>query len=143
MIFQEEHIHQILSRVKTQTRRYSGKYQKNHLYSIQPGRGKPGILSGAIYILAKKKELRGELISRGDAKEEGSYEQKEYEVLYEILNPKWVERWAYSFVYVPREIIPKRWWKERNRVLYNPRIGEEFRVDVDQIIRMTGWRGFS
>ena len=108
MIFSvADHIKQIVSGDKTQTRRDSPKYQTGHTYAIQPGRGKPGDKRGCIIIthmwIEKAHNEKGEknFIHPLDAEVEGGYTSEEYEVLYERLHPLWETRYAYEFKFIP------------------------------------------
>jgi len=53
-----DHIQQIILGTKTQTRRPSDRYQVGKTYAIQPGRGKPAIPEGRIFITDKWMETR-------------------------------------------------------------------------------------
>lgn len=105
MIFSEaDHISQIIAGTKWQTRRSSLRYQVGKTYSIQPKRTAKGIQEGRIRIIEAHTELKGiNIISRSDALAEGKYTPREYEKLYEKLNPNWVSRWAYTFEFIPTE----------------------------------------
>ncbi|MHA2052710.1 MAG: hypothetical protein ACW99F_03835 [Candidatus Hodarchaeales archaeon] len=108
MIFSiEDHIEMIKSGQKTQTRRQSNFFKVNKTYSIQPGRGKPGIAEGRIRITNKKSESRLNKISLSDAWDEGMYMQLEFERLYNDLYPGWQLRYVYTFVYVPIQVYRK------------------------------------
>lgn len=107
MIFSEEHVRLILAGEKTQTRRTSHRYVVGRTYTVQPGRGKPGIPEGRIQIqmrwLEWKEGCPSYPIWDCDADAEGGYTPAEYECLYERLNPGWTERWAYIFTFIPAE----------------------------------------
>jgi len=127
MIFAvKDHIQQIIDGTKTMTRRSSDRYKVGQLYAIQPGRGKPGIPDGKIYIGWKKKEWKPDLsdlpedarfargwrsmeagypITEWEAKAEGGYTSEEFEELYEKMHPNWTERWIYSFSFFTTEEI--------------------------------------
>jgi len=116
MIFSKsDHIQQIISGTKTQTRRPSDRYQIGKTYAIQPGRGKPAIPEGRILITDKWMETRvlgvgGNVIlislssfdeiSPEDAQAEGGYTPEEYEKLYEEMYPGWLVRYAYVFKFI-------------------------------------------
>lgn len=111
MIFSlSDHISQIKAGTKTQTRRPTNKYKKEHLYAIQPGRGKPGIPDGKILIIGAIEEWRplpsgfGK-ITEWQADAEGGYTPDEYETLYEKMYPNWKVRYAYLFTYFTSEEI--------------------------------------
>lgn len=103
MIFQEDHIKQILEGKKTQTRRVSlGGYKPGKDYAIQPGRGKFGILGYRIFIEEIQHEWpdHGIPISPEDAEAEGDYHPFDYELHFRKLNPRWNSeegRWAIKF----------------------------------------------
>lgn len=121
------HIEQIKAGTKTQTRRPTDRYQVRKLYTIQPGRCKPGIPDGKIYIGQKFKEWKPDLsdlpendraawfarkwremesgypITDWAAKEEGGYTSEEFEKLYEEMYPGWTERWVYYFSFFSKE----------------------------------------
>ena len=110
MIFSiEGHIEKIKAGDKTQTRRPTDRYQIGKLYAIQPGRGKPGIPDGKIYIRAKREEWKTDVkwlqISPWEANDEGGYTPEEYERLYEKMYPGWEVRWSYLFMYYPTKAI--------------------------------------
>ena len=117
MIFSiEGHIVKILAGEKTQTRRPSDKYKVGNFYAIQPARGQPGIPDGKIYIAAVRKEVKKEgpawfespewfFILPNEAKDEGGYTPKEFEILYEKMYPSWRTRYAYLFKYYPTKAI--------------------------------------
>ena len=112
MIFQKEHIDQILNGTKTQTRRvHRGRYQVGRSYAIQSCRTCKGIPGFRIVMdkiwhedivrpLSLKESPAFNIISVSDAKAEGGYSPAEYELLFRKLNPKWDEtsgRWAFEF----------------------------------------------
>jgi len=105
MIFSlADHIEQIKAGTKTQTRRPTDRYKEDHLYAIQPGRGKPGIPDGKILIIGVMEEWKGNdsswwHILEWQAKAEGGYTSDEYEDLYEKMYPGWKVRFAYLFDY--------------------------------------------
>jgi hypothetical protein len=108
MIFSiEDHIEMIKSGQKTQTRRQSNFFKVNKTYSIQPGRGKPGIAEGRIRITKKNREFSPGNITLEDAWDEGKYMHNEFEKLYNDLYPGWSRRYAYTFVYVPIQVYRK------------------------------------
>ena len=105
MIFSiSDHIEQIKAGTKTQTRRPTNKYKEDRLYAIQPGRGKPRIPEGKIYVLAVSEEYRplpsgfGRIL-KWQAESEGGYTPEAYEELYEKMYPGWEVRYAYLFEY--------------------------------------------
>jgi len=111
MIFSlADHIEQIKAGTKTQTRRPTNRYKEDHLYAIQPGRGKKGIPDGKILVLGCVEEHRSGLVLFGlltkeAAKAEGGYTPEEYEDLYEKMYPGWEIRYAYLFDYFTTEEI--------------------------------------
>jgi len=108
MIFSiKGHIEKIISGTKTQTRRKSSTYLVGKTYSIQPGRTKLGIPEGRILITKKIKEkyLDGG-ISIDDAIAEGGYTPGTFESLFKNIDPDWIERYAYTFEFVPS--LPSR-----------------------------------
>jgi len=108
MIFSvADHVEQIVKGTKTQTRRaYTSKYRPGKTYAIQPGRGKLADPRGRILITHAWIESRErDVIHPFDAEAEGGYTPKEYEVLYEKLNPGWGFRWAYEFEFWSTESI--------------------------------------
>ena len=111
MIFSlADHIEQIKAGTKTQTRRPTNRYKEDHLYAIQPGRGKKGIPDGKILVLGCVEEHRSGLVLFGlltkeAAKAEGGYTPKEYEALYESMYPGWQTRYAFLFDYFTAEEI--------------------------------------
>jgi len=99
------HTELIKQHIKVETRRRNDRYKKGETYSIQPKRTAKGIPEGRIKITAKCIEHSWEgPIDRVSAIHEGNYTVLEYERLYERLNPKWTERVAYLFEYVPTQI---------------------------------------
>jgi len=103
MIFSiSDHVEQIKSGSKTQTRRKSPAYIVGKTYSIQPGRTKPGIQEGRILITDKREEWRldGVIISESDALAEGGYIQGQFESLFRRMYPEWVRRYAYTFKFI-------------------------------------------
>lgn len=100
-----DHIQQIISGEKTQTRRKSGYYTVGQTYSIQPGRTKPGIPEGRILITNKREEWRLDegIISESDAQAEGGYTPSQFEELYIRMDKLWARRYAYTFRFVPNE----------------------------------------
>ena len=111
MIFSEgNHIQQIIYGIKTQTRRASNKYQIGKTYSIQPCRTCKGIKEGRILITDKRLEHRiftGHSISEEDALAEGGYTQQEFYYLYKKIHPMWMERYVYTFKFIPQSSTPK------------------------------------
>jgi len=108
MIFNVEgHIAKIISKEKTQTRRSSGRYEVGKFYAIQPTRTSKAIPDGKILIIKKQKEYRIDGISDFDAKAEGGYTPKEYEILYEKMHPFWNTRYAYTFMFIKKELLAK------------------------------------
>jgi len=127
MIFSiDGHIKQIIEGTKTQTRRPSDKYKVSNLYAVQPGRGKPGIKEGKIYIGQMIKEWKPDLsevplhaffarglrimeagypITKLNAIAEGGYTQFEYEELYEEMYPSWTERYVYWFSFFDKDVL--------------------------------------
>jgi len=111
MIFSlADHIEQIKAGAKTQTRRPTNRYKEDHLYAIQPGRGKKGIPDGKILVLGYVEEYKCELevfglLTKEAAKAEGGYTPEEYEDLYEKMYPGWEIRYAYIFDYFTAEEI--------------------------------------
>jgi len=127
MIFSiDDHIEQIINETKTETRRPTDRYKVGNLYAIQPGRGKPGISEGKIYIAQKFKEWKPDLsdlppeaifakrwreseasfpIRDYSAKAEGGYTPEEYEELYENMYTDWTVRYAYWFSFFTTEEI--------------------------------------
>jgi len=108
MIFSiSDHVEQIKSGSKTQTRRKSPAYIVGKTYSIQPGRTKPGIQEGRILITDKREEWRSSLwpsigsISKSDALAEGGYTPIQFEYLFRRMYPEWVRRYAYTFKFIP------------------------------------------
>ena len=98
-----DHVEMIKSGQKTQTRRRAGSYIVGRSYSIQPGRGKAGIVEGRIKITNKVKEYSTcSVISAEDAWDEGLYTPLKFEELYSRMYSGWFVRWAYTFEYVPR-----------------------------------------
>jgi len=102
------------------TRRPTDRYKFGKLYAIQPGRCKPGIPEGKIYIGSKYREWKPDLsdlpedakfakawreseagypIREWAAKAEGGYTPEEFEELYEEMYPGWTERWAYHICF--------------------------------------------
>jgi len=110
MIFSKTHIEQIITGTKTQTRRSSNRYHVGRTYAIQPCRTCKGIAEGRILITAKKAEYKHYLIrlSLEDAKAEGGYTPEEYEELYRQMHRGWMERWAYTFKFLPSGDREKR-----------------------------------
>jgi len=99
-----DHIQQIISGEKTQTRRKSGWYKVGQTYSIQPGRTKPGIPEGRILITDKRIEQKPWTgITYNDAQAEGGYTPHEFDALYENMHKGWRERYAYTFRFIPTE----------------------------------------
>ena len=113
MIFNiPNHIEQIKSGTKTQTRRRSDKYKVGNFYTIQPKRGVKGIPEGKIFIHSKHIEVKSPLmmtwyILPDEAIAEGGYNPESYEELYEKMYPNWVERWCYLFRYYSMEDVEK------------------------------------
>jgi len=105
MIFSmADHVEQIKSGTKTQTRRRSNYYLVGKSYSVQPGRRKAGILEGRIRIIRKIVETRVfDHISPEDAQAEGGYTPMDFENLYARMYPDWQERYAYKFRFEPRK----------------------------------------
>lgn len=99
------HIELIKRGIKTQTRRRSDKYRVGKLYSIQPSRTSKGIPEGKIRIIEKRLELRQDKINAHDSLAEGEYFPEDFEKLYSTLYPTWKVRYAYTFEYVPMDII--------------------------------------
>ena len=98
-----DHIEMIKAGQKIETRRPTDYYKVGRTYSIQPGRGKPGIVEGRIKITNKVKEYSTcSVISREDAWDEGFYTPLKFEELYSAMYSGWFVRWAYTFEYVPR-----------------------------------------
>ncbi len=101
-----DHIEQIISRAKSQTRRVSKsgfpvRYELGKSYAIQHGRGKPAIPDGRIVITNIRIELRAhDVISVEDAKAEGGYTPEEYERLFCKMHLNWIWRYAYTFKFV-------------------------------------------
>ena len=108
-------IEQIKAGTKRQTRRPTDRYQVRKLYAIQPGRGKPGIPEGKIYIGEITREWKPDLsdlpegreaifarrwremeagypIKEWAAKEEGGYTSEEFEELYIELKSELMEK---------------------------------------------------
>ena len=112
MIFSKSnHIEQIISGEKTQTRRLGRQYNVGQTYAIQPGRGKHGIPGGRVLIIERWEEwsdddLGDYPISEKDALAEGGYTSSEYEALFEKMYPEWrikyAWRTAYEFAFVPK-----------------------------------------
>ena len=103
MIFSvSNHVQQIISGEKTQTRRDSNYYKVGRSYAIQSGRNKPGIPEGRVLITDKRVETIP-FISVEDAKAEGGYSPAEFEILYRRMYPKWPTRYAYTFKFIPTE----------------------------------------
>lgn len=97
-----DHVKQIIIGKKTQTRRASSLYLVGRTYSIQPGRRMPAISEGKIRILHKRVESNPfDLISKEDAFAEGGYIPREFEKLYSEMYPNWIERYAYTFKFIP------------------------------------------
>ena len=111
MIFSlADHVEQIKAGTKTQTRRPTNRYKEDHLYAIQPGRGKKGIPDGKILIIGVMEEHKGNNpalwhILKWQAEAEGGYTPEEYEDLYEKMYPGWEIRYAYLFDYFTAEEI--------------------------------------
>jgi len=105
MIFAvSDHIEQIRRGRKTQTRRASDRYHIGRVYKIQPCRTCKGIPDGEIIIINKRRELfPRHIITFEDAQAEGGYGPQQFERLYERLHPKWHQRFAYTFKFVPTE----------------------------------------
>ena len=111
MIFSlADHIEQIKTGTKTQTRRPTDRYKPDKLYAVQPGRGKKGIPDGKILIIGAIEEVRplpngfGKIL-KWQAKAEGGYTPDEFEELYESMYPGWETRYAYIFDYFTTEEI--------------------------------------
>lgn len=106
-----DHIQQIISGEKTQTRRKSNWYKLGMTYSIQPGRTKSGISEGKIMIIEKRIEshrnLSGKVfvISQEDALAEGGYTPEQFEELYSKMYPGWPVRLAYTFKFIPTKEV--------------------------------------
>jgi hypothetical protein len=104
MIFNvADHVEQIVNGVKTQTRRDSDRYEVGKTYAIQPFRTAKADSRGRILITHKWLETWFDHIHPVDAYAEGCYTVREYEALYEKLHPRWDERWAYEFEFIPSE----------------------------------------
>ncbi len=106
MIFSvRNHIQQIISGEKTQTRRKSGGYLVGKTYAIQPGRSQLGIPEGRVLITAKRLEevLLHYPIGKRDAEAEGGYTWIEFEDLYRRMDYGWKKRYAYTFQFIPTE----------------------------------------
>ena len=102
MIFSfEDHVQQIISGKKTQTRRKSDWYQVGQTYSIQEKRAKPAIPEGRILITHKRIEEPRLRISSDDALAEGGYDPGQFEALYSQMYPGWDIRYAYTFEFKP------------------------------------------
>jgi len=107
MIFAKgDHIKQIIEGFKTQTRRIyypdkSREYYPGCTYSIQPGRGKPGIPEGRILIKRQWFESYGFTISEEDAIAEGGYVPIIYERLFSKMHGNWRFRQCLEFEFVP------------------------------------------
>ena len=100
------HVDQVVSGIKTQTRRNSDKYKLGKDYAVQSGRGKPADPRGRIKITKIWVELGGTMISEADAKAEGChqlghYTPYEYELLYHKMNKLWEKRHCYEFKFLP------------------------------------------
>lgn len=99
MIFSPKHIKLIKKGQKTQTRRLSaGVYRIGRDYSVQPGRGKPGVPKLRIKITDIGLEVGR--ISARDAKAEGGYTPDEYEREFKRLYPNYElnsGRWMFEF----------------------------------------------
>ena len=103
MIFSvSNHVQQIISGEKTQTRRESNWYKVGTSYAIQSGRNKPGIPEGRVLITDKRVETIP-FISVEDAKAEGGYSPAELEMLYLRMYPDWSTRYAYTFKFIHNE----------------------------------------
>ena len=100
-----DHIQQIIAGTKTQTRRKSGLYIIGETYAVQPGRTKKGISEGRILIIEKRIEYKHYLlqISYEDAEAEGGYSPEEFEDLYKRMDYTWMQRYAYTFKFIPTE----------------------------------------
>jgi len=112
-----DHIEQIKTGTKTQTRRKSNAYLVGKTYSIQPSRRARGIPAGRILIIEKVIEfnlLEPEpfFISKENAEREGGYTPEEFEELYEKMYPGWTVRFAYTFKFVPNAVYNT---KQKNR----------------------------
>ena len=105
MIFSvSNHVQQIVSGEKTQTRRESNWYKVDTSYAIQSGRNKPGIPEGRVLITSKVTETYSPIrISREDALAEGGYNHEAFEMLYRRMYPEWPVRYAYTFKFIPNE----------------------------------------
>jgi len=88
MIFSQEHIDMILEGTKSQTRRKSNKYEIGKSYSIQPGRGKPGIVGARIKITKKRREKLGD-ISLSDVHKEGYDSIDDFIKVVRRINGEW------------------------------------------------------
>lgn len=72
-------------------------------YPIRPGRTKPGIKEGRIFIIEKWKEEKngfGYPISKEEALLEGNYTPEEFEELYEKMYKNWETRYSYNIKYI-------------------------------------------
>ena len=115
-----DHIEQIISGEKTQTRRRSGMYTVGRTNAVQAGRSQRGISEGRILIVAKRVEMRrsdGYSISVEDALAEGGYSQAEFERLYERMDYAWKERFVYTFEFVPTEVVDDMSQTPNHRVI--------------------------
>lgn len=129
MIFSiDDHIKKIIEGSKTQTRRPSDRYKIGRTYAVQPGRGRPGIPEGRIFMFRKKREWKpdysdiplharfarsmvegecGYPISRLNAGAEGGYTPFEFEELYESMYPGWENRCVYFFHFFTAEELER------------------------------------
>ena len=96
------HVELIKQGHKTQTRRASDRYQIGKTYAVQPARTEKGIPEGRIMILKKKREAGYLPITREDALAEGGYTPAQFETLYDEIHPDWLQRWAYTFMFLPK-----------------------------------------
>lgn len=96
-----DHIKQIISGEKTQTRRKSDWYQVGRTYSIQPKRTKPAIPEGRVLITRRSLEYPRHRISTADALAEGGYRPGQFEAIYREMYPGWDLRYAYQFKFIP------------------------------------------
>ena len=118
MIFSVKgHVDQIIARTKTQTRRKSPAYIVGKTYAIQPNRKAAGIKEGRILIQEKWEERylrKGQpfFISWNNAQAEGGYTPEEFENLFQLMYPNWINRFCYKFKFLTRAEL-----KELNREL--------------------------
>jgi len=130
MIFSiKGNIEKIINGTKTQTRRTSPMYVIGQTYSINKGR-KKGIPEGRILITEKIKEkyIDGG-ISIDDAIAEGGYTPGTFESLFKNIYPGWIERYAYTFEFVPS--LPSRVfpYSRKRASTLEERLGDTFHLD--------------